>query len=594
MDNDTREKRRKALRSVASYLGRYRKRLVVGGLCLVVTDMLLLVNPWLLKLAIDALKTGVTRSKLLSYALLFVIIAFVSGIFRFLMRRVMIGVSRKIEFDMRGDFFSHLERLSPSFYKRNRTGDLMALATNDLNAVRALVGPGVMYSLNTLVVTGLAVSLMIILSWQLAAICLIPMVFLTIAVYYSVKVIHRLFESVQRRFGELNSKAQENLSGMRVVRAYAREDHQIEAFGEASLAYAQQNMKLFKVQSLLSPLLRTVAGFGALLVLGYGGREVIDGRLTLGAFVAFNGYLTMLIWPMIALGWVMNVTQRGLASMGRINAVMEAEPEIRDEPRQKRGASVKSSSDYSISFDRVSFSYDDSSRNRVLGNLSFTIRDGETVAIVGPTGSGKTTLVSLILRLIEPLDGRILIGRTPIRDIPLDELRSIIGLVPQDIFLFSETIRESVAFGVPSLGEQELRKVCRIASIDGEIDSFPRKFESLIGERGINLSGGQKQRVAIARALAKDPPILIFDDALSSVDIDTEERILSSLRRETRDRTAILISHRISTVRIADRILVLSGGELAESGTHEQLLGEKGLYAEMHRRQLIASELERG
>jgi ATP-binding cassette subfamily B protein len=592
-DNNSKIKRKKATQTIMRYLGKYRKQLVIGGICLVLTDLLMLVNPWILKVAIDSLKQGVEQRRLFFLAMFLVLVTIVGGVFRFLMRRIMIGVSRKIEFDVRGDFFSHLETLSQSFYNKNHTGDLMALATNDLNAVRALVGPGVMYSLNTVVIGSLAVSLMLVLSVKLTAICLIPMLILTVAVYHSVKVIHRLFEAVQQRFGELNSRAQENLSGIRVIKAYARESYELDEFRTASLTYVQENMRLFRVQSLLHPLLTTVAGFGVLFILGFGGKEVIDGRLTLGSFVAFNGYLTMLIWPMIALGWVMNVTQRGLASMERINKVFAEKPDIVDMPADQIKRLPHRDQGYEIRFKNVSFSYNgDSDRDLVLKNLNFTIHSGETVSIVGPTGSGKSTLVSLILRLIDSVGGEVEIGGIPIRQIPLEDLRRAIGLVPQDIFLFSDTVRENIAFGVSSLDEKELSRASRVASIEDEVNAFPHKFDSPIGERGINLSGGQKQRVAIARALVRDPQILILDDSLSSVDADTEERILLSLRSVMASRTSVLISHRISTVRLADRIFVLDDGELVETGTHDELIKNNGLYFQMYRKQSIISELE--
>jgi ATP-binding cassette subfamily B multidrug efflux pump len=598
-------KRQQAIRTIARYLLRYRGRLAVGAVCLLFSNVLLLANPWILKLAIDELKTGITKDRLASLAIAFVGITLVSGIFRFLMRRIMIGVSRDIEFDMRGDFFAHLEKLSPVFYNRNRTGDLMALASNDLNAVRSLVGPGVMYSMNTVVMAGFALSLMIVLSWKLTVAALLPLVILSVGMYHSMKLIHLYFEKVQEKFGVLNSRAQENLSGIRVVRTYAREEHETKDFDDQSKVYLQANMKLYKIQSLLSPLLTSVAGLGALFILGYGGKQVIDGSITLGTFVAFSGYLAMLIWPMIALGWVMNIMERGLASMQRIEVVMNTEPAIVDvvekspgeglEPGGAPGAGgVLHPADRSIRFENVSFAYNpDSSRAPVLHDLNFTIRDGETVAVVGPTGSGKTTLVSLILRLYEPQSGRILVGGAPVERIPLSELRSLVGLIPQDIFLFSDTIGENIAFGVASLDKADLDRLSRLAAIHDEIQSFPAKYDTLLGERGINLSGGQKQRLAIARALAKDPAILILDDALSSVDTDTEEKILGSLRREIRTRTAILISHRISTVREADRILVLDGGRLFEEGTHEELVERGGLYADMFHKQQIMYDLER-
>jgi ATP-binding cassette subfamily B protein len=590
---DARARRRRAIRTIARYLLRYRKALAVGSVCLLLSNILLLVNPWILKLAIDELKTGITEKRLLFLACAFVGITVVSGVFRFFMRRIIIGVSRDIEFDMRGDFFAHLEKLSPAFYNKNRTGDLMALATNDLNAVRSLVGPSVMYSMNTVVTAGFALSLMIVLSWKLTVVALLPLLILSAGMYRSMKLIHRYFETVQERFGALNSRAQENLSGIRVVRTYAREDHEVRDFDEQSRVYLKANMKLYRIQSLLSPLLTSVAGLGAVFILGYGGKQVIDGSITLGTFVAFNGYLGMLIWPMIALGWVMNMMERGLASMQRVNAILETEPAIKDvladratEPMRPR--------DRSIRFENVSFSYDVSSgRGPILRDLNFEVRDGETVAVVGPTGSGKTSLVSLILRLHEPQHGRVLVGGAPVEKIPLEELRSLVGLIPQDIFLFSDTIAENMAFGVSSLDGDELERLSGLAAIHEEIQGFPAKYETLLGERGINLSGGQKQRLAIARALAKDPAILILDDALSSVDTDTEEKILRSLRGELKARTAILISHRISTVREADRIFVLDDGRLVEEGTHGDLIERRGIYADMFHKQQIMYDLER-
>jgi ATP-binding cassette subfamily B multidrug efflux pump len=584
-------KRKKAVQSIMGYLAKYRRRLVIGGICLVLTHSLLLITPWILKLTIDALKTGITRERLLLLACLFAGVTAVSGIFRFLMRRIIIGVSRKIELDIRGDFFSHLEAMSARFYNRHRTGDLMALATNDLNAVRALVGPGVMYSMNTAFVGGVAVTLMAVLSWKLTILSLLPMIFLTLVVYHSIKVIHRLFEAVQRRFGELNSAAQENLSGIRVVKAYARENSELEKFRQTSLKYVTENMKLFKVQSLLHPLLSTVAGIGVLLILGVGGKDVIDGRLSLGSFVAFNGYLALMIWPMIAIGWVMNITQRGLASMERVNAVLEVPADIQDEPEIVESSPALQ--DDSIQFDNVSFGYEsEAGRKQVLDRLSFKINSGETVAVVGPTGSGKTTLVSLILRLIEPTEGEVRIGGMPIQRIPLEHLRRIMGLVPQDIFLFSDTIKENISFGVSGLDEDELGRLSRIACLEEEILSFPSKYSSFVGERGINLSGGQKQRLAIARALAMEPRVLILDDALSSVDTNTEEKILAELRGLMKKRTSILISHRISTVRLADRIFVLEAGRIIESGSHEEMVKRNGVYTQMYRKQQLESELK--
>jgi ATP-binding cassette subfamily B protein len=585
----SKEKRRIAVRTVLQYLRRYRGRLTVGGICLVAADVLALASPWILKTAIDALSRGITRHELAFYALLMVGITAVAGVFRFLMRRIMIGVSRRIEVDVRADFFLHLQSMSPAFYHRHRTGDLMALATNDLNAVRTLVGPAVMYSMNTVVIGSLAIALMSFLSWKLTIAALLPMAVLTVGVYHSIKIIHRLFERVQAKFSSINARAQENLSGIRVVKAYARERHETTEFGEASRDYVDANMKLLRVQSLLHPLLATVAGFGVLAILLFGGRMVITGHITLGTFVAFNGYLTMLVFPVIAAGWVMNMTEQGLASMQRINDVMSERPEITDADAV---ADIRLA-DASVRFENVSFSYaGNGDRGHVVKNLNFEVRDGETLAIVGPTGSGKTTIISLLMRLYDPARGRISIGGRDIREIPLHELREAIGLVPQDIFLFSESIRDNISFGVKELPDPVLEVVSRTASIYDEVLEFPRKFESMIGERGINLSGGQKQRVAIARALAKRPRILVLDDALSSVDATTEDTILSALEEELESRTALLISHRISTARKADRVIVLNDGEIVERGTHDELIALGGLYAEMSRKQMLMVALE--
>lgn len=581
---------REALSTALGYLGRYRRGLFIGGICLVLANVLLLVNPWILKMTIDSLKRGTTREQLLIYALVLVLVTAVAGVFRFLMRRIIIGISRKIEFDLRQDFFAHLETLSPSFYIEHRTGDLMALAINDLSAVRDLVGPGVMYTMNTLVVALSTVALMAVLSWKLTLVSLLPMILLSVAVYHSVKKIHMLFEKVQEQFANLNSRAQENLAGIRVVKAYAREANEIASFSTLSATYVERNMKLFKVQSLLMPLLTLVAGLGALTILAYGGRQVITEELSLGAFVAFHGYLTMLIWPMIAIGWVMNVTQRGLASMGRINRIMGCTSDI----QSPQATEERKPDGFSIRFDHVTFAYPGKSqRLPALKDVSFTIQDGQTVAIVGPTGSGKTSIVALILRLFDPDSGEVFLGETSLRSLSLDDLKRYIGVVPQDIFLFSTTVRENIAFGKPGLDGDELRRYSDIAAVSEDVEGFPRQYETVVGERGINLSGGQKQRVAIARALAKDPQVLVLDDALSSVDTNTEEKILSRLRQEMRKRTSVIIAHRISTVQDADRILVMDDGELREAGTHQELLELGGMYAEMFRKQALAADLDK-
>ncbi len=587
------DKRRRALRTVLGYLARYRRGLAIGAVCLVLNDAFMLVRPWVLKLAVDDLGRGIDPARLGTYALLIVGVAAASGVFRFFMRRIIIGISRRIEVDMRGDFFAHLQRLSPSFYNARRTGDIMALATNDLNAVRTLVGPAVMYSMNTLVVGGFSVALMLHLSWPLTLAALTPMAVLIFVVYRNMRIIHRLFERVQQRFAAINSRAQENLSGIRVVKSYAREEHEVREFERLSEDYVGENLRLFRVQALLNPTLTALAAFGALAILLIGGWLVIDERITLGVFVAFNGYLMMLIWPTIAIGWVMNIVERGLASMQRINEVMDVEPDIVDPPDERR-VDVSALADRTIRFEGVTFAYPGAGEGQhALRDVTLEIRHGETLAVVGPTGSGKSTLVALLLRLYDPLEGSVSIGGVDIRRLALADLRRLIGVVPQDIFLFSETIRENIAFGAEKLDDPALRAVAEMASIHDEIERFPAGYASRIGERGINLSGGQKQRVAIARALARDPDILVLDDALSSVDATTEERILASLEDELRRRTAVIVTHRVTTLHGVDRIAVLEAGRVVDVGAHDELVARCALYADMVEKQTILFDLER-
>ena len=557
------------------------------------------VSPLVLQYAIDDLYTGVTRSKLAFYAGVVMFIAGLAGYFRYQMRRIIISASRGFEYDLRNDFFAHLERLPMSFFQQNRTGDLMSRATNDLSSVRMMVGPAVMYLANTLITAVVSLSLMFSLDVRLTLIVLLPLPIVSITVRMFGSAIHKTFEEVQERLSDMSAVVQESLTGVRVVRAYRQEQAEIARFRDSNIDYLRHNKRLSRLQGAFFPTMSLFLGISALLALWLGSRDVTSGRLTVGELVAFNAYLAQLAWPMIAFGWVTNLLERGMASWKRMLTVLDTVPEIRDEGLGQGlefrnlglGQSRVPQVHGSIEFRNLTFAY---GNREVLSNVSFSVRVGETVAIVGATGSGKSTLVNLLARLQNPPRGTVFIDGEDVRDIPLRVLRGIIGFVPQEPFLFSDTLADNVAFGWTGGTDGRERAIvaaAEIAQLSKDVRDFPHGYATMVGERGITLSGGQKQRTAIARAIVTNPRILILDDALSAVDTYTEEDILSRLRVVMKERTAIIISHRISTVRDADQIVVLQEGRLVEKGKHDQLIRFGGVYAELYKKQLLEEEL---
>ena len=535
----------------------------------------------------DMQRAGISLHKLGVLALLLLLAAGTKAIFQFLIRWGLIGISREIEFDLRNDLFKHLEGLSHSFYQRTRTGDIMAKATNDLNAVRMLLGPGFMYTANTIVFTAFALGFMLHISYRLTFYAFLPLPVVSVVIQYFGRRIHERFERIQAMFSEISARAQENFSGVRIIRAYAQEEAEIASFETANREYIARSLKLVRLMGMLWPTLETMLGLAIVLVLWLGGREVLLGRMTVGQFTAFNTFMVQLTWPVIALGWVINIFQRGTASLVRISQLMNEEPEIVD-PSDIHVPTSNEQLAGDIEFRNLQFSYDGTP---VLHDINLRIPAGSSLAIVGPTGSGKTTLVSLIPRIYDVEPGMVLIDGKSVRDYPLAFLRRNIGFVPQETFLFGETIRENIAFGVPDATDQDVRWAAEAANIANEIEDFPDQYKTIVGERGITLSGGQKQRTAIARALIRNPRILVLDDALSSVDTQTEDKILNHLREVMQGRTTIFISHRVSTVRNADRIAVLHSGRIVELGTHEELIARNGYYSDLYNKQLLEEEL---
>jgi ATP-binding cassette subfamily B protein len=623
----------RSLLGLAPYLSKYRRQLILGFIVLVSTSLVGTIIPLATGVITDVLAgspypfannhgTAVggswlsraipfyaphSRHAIGIYCLLLLACVLMKGFLSFYTRWILIGVSRDIEYDLRNDQLDRLLMLDSEFYVRNRTGDLMSRATNDLNNVRMVLGPGIMYTGQTLVTMVLAIAVMLKLSAMLTLWVLIPLPVVFFAVRHFGKIIHELYETIQAALAALSAKVQENLSGVRIIRAYAQEEAEIRGFDEPNREYVARNVKLIRTWSMFMPSLQALIGFSFLIVLWQGGHEFLAHEISLGAFISFYTYLGILVWPMIALGWVTNIFQRGAASMARLNYILEAKPKIDDHAAT---VPVDTSIEGEIEFRNLTFSYPttraghdanrglESSTNgnassAVLHDINLRIPSGTTLAIVGPTGSGKTTLAALVARLWDAPDGEVLIDGLPIREWPLETVRRSIGYVPQETYLFGETIGGNIAFGLPEYDLQRVRAAAEIASLDTDIQGFANQYETMVGERGITLSGGQKQRTAIARAVVRDPRILILDDSLSSVDTQTEERILTGLRGIMHGRTTILISHRISTVQEADQIVVLRDGRIIERGSHEELLAREGYYADLHHKQLLEEELER-
>lgn len=582
-----------AFRRLLPFVLRYRRQFLLGLVCVVLSSTFQLLSPWVLRFAIDDLTREVTRQKLITYAALILGIACIRALFQFMMRRIIIGASREIEYDIRNAFFARLQQMPLGYYQARRTGDLMSRATNDLNAVRMMIGPAVMYSASTILVFAVAIILMISIDPRLTLIALIPLPMVSVSVKYFGSAIHKRFEAIQAQLADLSAVVQEALAGVRVVRAYNQEQHEIIRFSTANDEYIKRNRVLIRLQGMFYPSMTLFLGFGALLVLWVGSREVIRGRITLGEFVAFNSYLVMLSWPMIAFGWVTNMLQRGMASWKRMLEVLDAEPAINDEQVTDAGRTVRVHG--GIELRHLTFAYPGTDRP-VLEDVSLRIDPGQTVAFVGATGSGKSTLISLLPRLHQPPPRTVFMDGVDVREIPLERLRGAIGFVPQEPFLFSDTIAENLAFGVSQQTAADdrgrrLHEAAGIARLDKDVEAFPKGYETGVGERGITLSGGQKQRTALARALMVDPRVLILDDALSAVDTYTEEEILSRLKGVMRQRTSIIVAHRISTVRDADQIFVLDRGRIVERGNHDSLVARDGLYASLYKRQLLEEEL---
>ncbi len=588
----------KNLFTLKKYFARYKKKLFWGFVFIIFSNAGTVYVPLLMKDAINDLQHNVTTGMLLNYGLLIVGASLIAGIFRFLIRQTIIVVSREIEFDLRYDFWNHIQRLPLRYFQNNSTGNIMAHATNDINAVRMFLGPAVMYSVDTSIRLAIVISIMFSLNTSLTIYSLLPLPLLSYLVYRVGKIIHAKFTLIQEKFADLTTKAQENFSGIRVIKSYVREENEIISFKKLSREYLTRNMDMIKIQAFFQPILFLITGFSIIIVIYLGGIQVINNQTNLGDIAAFIIYLGILIWPMIAFGWVINIIQQGEASMKRLNKIFHEPFEIyEDENTDYSIDSIKGD----IEFKNVSFQYNEN-LPYILKDINLKIPKGSTYAIMGYTGAGKTSFINLIPRLYDPTSGEILIDGKNVKNIPLNILRTNVGLVQQESFLFSDTITNNISYGLREINKERVVEVSKIAHFNKDVESFPKGYETMMGERGITLSGGQKQRASLARALAIDPKVLILDDSFSAVDTHTEEEILQSLKQFMKNpenlsdgkasRTSIIISHRVSTVKDADKIIVLSEGKIAEQGTHEELVNLGGIYADIHYKQLLEKELE--